>query len=106
MPQDDLPAYGDLVGAESERHCLDGERLVDPGGEVEGADDHLVGAGVTVALTGKARHARRLQGVRRLIDGSGADVAEPRPPGPPGRRRAFQNRTLMNAPTSWKPTRR
>ncbi|GAA3890662.1 hypothetical protein GCM10023084_49030 [Streptomyces lacrimifluminis] len=80
MPQDDLPAYGDLVGAESERHGLDGERLVDPGGEVEGADDHVVGAGVTVVLTGEARHVGRLQGVRSVLAGRGPDVAEPPSP--------------------------
>ncbi len=71
MPQDDLSAYGDLVGAEPERHGLDGERLVDPGGEVEGADDDVVGAAVTVVLTGEARHVGRLQGVRSVLRGAG-----------------------------------
>ncbi|GAA1017024.1 hypothetical protein GCM10009564_53920 [Streptomyces thermogriseus] len=100
MPQYDLPAHGDLLGAEPEGDGLHGERLVDAGGQVERADHDVLGAAVSV--TGKVDHAGRLQGTHRpqnrVVGRMGA-----------GRRktaRRAQNSTLMNAPTSRKPTRR
>ncbi|GHH22095.1 hypothetical protein GCM10018792_57420 [Streptomyces rubradiris] len=44
MALDDLPAHGDLLRAQAEGDGLDGQRLVDVGGEVQGAD-HWVHAG-------------------------------------------------------------
>ncbi|GGU64524.1 hypothetical protein GCM10010259_63680 [Streptomyces daghestanicus] len=102
MAQDDLPADGDLVGAETEGGGLNREGFVDVGGEVEGAD-HCV-------------HAGSLQGGSRGFPGGGgvaggrAHAAEPRcgtaaPLAGAERLGAGQNRTLMKAPASSKPTR-
>ncbi|GHD67861.1 hypothetical protein GCM10010317_071300 [Streptomyces mirabilis] len=65
MTQHDLPAYGDLVGAEPEGEGLHGERLVDARREIQRADDHVVG--VAGALTGKAQHAGETTGALRRI---------------------------------------
>lgn len=109
VTQHDLPAYGDLFRPQPEGDGLHGERLVDAGGEIQGADDHV--AGVAVALTGEARHAGTLQGGWGLSFWCGSVVAgrvhaaEPHRSQPRARYGgAVQNRTLMKAPISWKPT--
>ncbi|GGX88828.1 hypothetical protein GCM10010515_65180 [Streptomyces fructofermentans] len=109
MAQHDLAPYGDLVRAEPEGHGLHGECLVDPDGQVQRADHDVVGR--TGARAREAQHAGE---TTRAPGGIGARTGRPERVGrdpvgagataPAGRRRVRQNRTLMNAPTSWKPT--
>jgi hypothetical protein len=42
VPQDDLPADGDLVVGESEGHGLYGQRVVDPRSEIDRPDHHVI----------------------------------------------------------------
>lgn len=78
MAQHDLAPYADLGLAQPEGECLYGQRLVHARGEVDGPHAHIGNPVVTPGKLGTL------------------GMAEP----------YFQKRTLMNAPTSRKPTRR
>ncbi|GAA2603337.1 hypothetical protein GCM10011428_36700 [Streptomyces violaceus] len=101
MAEDDLAADRDFVGAEAEGHGLDGQGLVDVGGEVEWADHEVHG--------GEPTGAFRLSPGCGLYVVARAHAAEPHignSPGPlgPVPLTPGQKSTLMKAPTSWKPT--
>lgn len=92
VSEDDVAAYVDLVLAQSEGRRLDAQGFVDAGGQVDGAD---LGVGCCGAFSGGCCHAGT------LLAGAGGQNRAFR-----GVRVTVQNRTLMNAPTSRKPTRR
>lgn len=92
VSEDDVAAYVDLVLAQSEGRRLDAKGFVDAGGQVDGAD---LGVGCCGAFSGAAAMREPYWPGRAVRTARSGGVLV-----------TVQNRTLMNAPTSRKPTRR